>query len=471
VGRCGAGRAGDGDARAEFTRPPRRQAAGPFLRYPHWNPAGSAHLARQAAAGPGQCANDTAERLSRSCHRSGPGKLAGTIPGMTDAHARHPLQLSGPPDGAAPLELGHRVTLYVCGITPYDAAHLGHAFTYAAFDTLVRFLRERGHEVVYCQNVTDVDDDVLRRAARNGEDYLELGRRETAAYLHDMDALNIARPTWFPRATQEIGAMVEMATELEAAGSLYEVDGTLFFDVSTFPSFGSLSGLDEETQRKLLAERGGDPEDPRKRHPLDFVVWQPSAPGEPWWDSPWGHGRPGWHLECSAMSRRYLGITIDLHGGGADLLYPHHESERAQSETVNRARFVRRWLHTGMVRHQNEKMSKSLGNLVFVRDLAREHEPAAVRLALLAHHYAATWSYEPDELKEAAARLEAWRRAARGAGLGSPLPEPVDAALANDLDTPTALVAVDALATERDGAAVRAAAAVLGVVLEPAASR
>jgi L-cysteine:1D-myo-inositol 2-amino-2-deoxy-alpha-D-glucopyranoside ligase len=392
---------------------------------------------------------------------------------MTDDPARHPLRLGGPPDGAAALELGRRVTLYVCGITPYDAAHLGHAFTYAAFDTLVRFLRDRGHEVVYCQNVTDVDDDLLRRAARDGEDYLELGRRETAAYLRDMDVLNIARPTWFPKATQEIPAMIDLAMELQAAGCLYEVDGTLFFDVSTAPGFGGLSGLDEDTQRKLLAERGGDPDDPRKRHPLDFVVWQRSAPGEPWWESPLGQGRPGWHLECSAMSRRYLGTTIDLHGGGSDLLYPHHESERAQSEAVNGAPFVRRWLHTGMVGHEGEKMSKSLGNLVFVRDLVREHEPAAVRLALLAHHYASSWSFEPEELKEAAARLETWRRAAggagRGAGLGSPLPAPAAAALAADLDTPAALVAVDALAAERDGHAVRAAAAVLGVVLEPAA--
>ncbi|HZD71064.1 MAG TPA: cysteine--tRNA ligase [Actinomycetes bacterium] len=387
---------------------------------------------------------------------------------MTDDRGRRPLQLNGPPEGDVPLELGHRVKLYVCGITPYDAAHLGHAFTYAIFDTLVRFLRERGHEVRYCQNVTDVDDDVLRRAARNGEDYLELGRRETAAYLSEMDALSIARPTWFPRATQEIPAMLEMATELEAAGNLYQVDGTLFFDVGTFPGFGDLSRLDEETQRTLLAERGGDPEDDRKRHPLDFVVWQRSAPGEPSWDSPWGPGRPGWHLECSAMSRRYLGATIDLHGGGADLLYPHHESERAQSEALEGTPFVRRWLHTGMVRHEGEKMSKSLGNLVFASDLRREHEPAAVRLALLSHHYHSGWDFDRDELKQAAERLDAWRRAARGAGLDAPLPEPVDAALADDLDTPAALAAVDALAAEHDGGAVRAAAAVLGVALRPA---
>jgi L-cysteine:1D-myo-inositol 2-amino-2-deoxy-alpha-D-glucopyranoside ligase len=408
---------------------------------------------------------------------------------MTDDPACPPLVLSGPPTGEAPLELGERVSLYVCGITPYDAAHVGHAFTYSAFDTLVRFLRSRGYRVAYCQNVTDVDDDVLARAARNGEDYLELGRRETAAYLRDMDALNIARPTHFPRATQEIPSMVELAAQLVAAGNAYEVGGTLFFDVSTFPSFGDLSGLEAGEQRELLAERGGDPDDTRKRHPLDFVVWQGSEPGEPAWDSPWGPGRPGWHLECSAMSRRYLGTTLDLHGGGADLAYPHHESERAQSEAANRVPFVRRWLHTGMVRYQGEKMSKSLGNLVFPRDLVRDHEPAAIRLALLGHHYRSAWEFDAEELKLASERLDAWRRAAGAAGPGgpagrlggtpslgrgaagrpgggpSPAPEPVDAALAHDLDTVAALAAVDELAGARDGAAVAAAAAVLGVIL------
>src|SRR6266536_3067372 len=323
---------------------------------------------------------------------------------MTDDPACPPLVLSGPPTGTAPLELGGRVTLYVCGITPYDAAHVGHAFTYSAFDTLTRFLRSRGHEVIYCQNVTDVDDDVLARAARTGEDYLELGRRETAAYLHDMDALNIARPTHFPRATQEIPSMVELAAQLVAAGHAYEVDGTLFFDVTTFPAFGDLSGLGPAEQRELLAERGGDPDDTRKRHPLDFVVWQRSEPGEPAWDSPWGAGRPGWHLECSAMSRRYLGTT----------------------------------------------------------------------LALLGHHYRSAWEFDAEELKLAGERLESWRRAAFDAGFragagrqgaGRPLPEPVDAALARDLDTVAAAAAVDELASARDGAAVAAAAAVLGVIL------
>jgi L-cysteine:1D-myo-inositol 2-amino-2-deoxy-alpha-D-glucopyranoside ligase len=377
-----------------------------------------------------------------------------------------PLVLAGPPDGEASLRLGRRVTLYVCGITPYDAAHIGHAFTYVAFDTLARFLHARGHEVTYCQNVTDVDDDVLRRAARNGEDYLELGRRETAAYLRDMDALNVARPSFFPKATEEIPAMVELAGQLVDGANAYVVGGTVFFDVTSYPGFGELSGLGAAEQRDLLAERGGDPDDPRKRHPLDFIVWQEHAPGEPWWDSPWGRGRPGWHLECSAMSRRYLGVTIDLHGGGADLLYPHHESERAQSESANSAPFARRWLHTGMVRYQGEKMSKSLGNLVFPRDLLRDHEPAAIRLALLAHHWRSEWEWDPAELKEPAERLAAWRQAAGGLAAGR-LPEAVDAALANDLDTPAALAVGDELAERGDGPGVAATAAVLGVDLTP----
>jgi L-cysteine:1D-myo-inositol 2-amino-2-deoxy-alpha-D-glucopyranoside ligase len=419
------------------------------------------------------------------------GIYTGTIQAMNQRPGESVVLLHGPPDGRAPLRLGRRVTLYVCGITPYDAAHIGHAFTYVAFDTLVRFLRHGGHEVVYCQNVTDVDDDVLGRAASNGEDYLALGRRETAAYLRDMDALNVARPTVFPKATEEIPAMLELAGQLVAGGNAYVVDGTVFFDVTSYPGFGELSGLGEDEQRELLAERGGDPDDPRKRHPLDFVVWQRSQPGEPWWDSPWGRGRPGWHLECSAMARRHLGVTIDLHGGGADLLYPHHESERAQSESANRAPFARRWLHTGMVRYQGEKMSKSLGNLVFPRDLFRDHEPAAIRLALLAHHWRSAWEWDPAELKEATERLSAWRRACGyprtpeapvgyppvrgphqpgGGGAARPpelpgLPEAVAAALAADLDTPAALAVGDELAERGDGPGVAATAAVLGVEL------
>jgi L-cysteine:1D-myo-inositol 2-amino-2-deoxy-alpha-D-glucopyranoside ligase len=312
-----------------------------------------------------------------------------------------------------------------------------------------------------------------------------------------MDALNVARPDLFPRATEEIPAMVELAGQLVAGGNAYVVDGTVFFDVTSYPGFGELSGLSPAEQRALLAERGGDPDDPRKRDPLDFVVWQRSQPGEPWWDSPWGRGRPGWHLECSAMARRLLGVTIDLHGGGADLIYPHHESERAQSESASKAPFVRRWLHTGMVGYQGEKMSKSLGNLVFPRDLFRDHDPAAVRLALLAHHWRSDWEWDAAELKEAAERLSAWRQACgqptaplprlgyapppgdpAPAGPGEArlsearlpevrLPEAVDVALADDLDTPRALAVTDELAERGDGPGVAAAAAVLGVELGP----
>ena len=449
----------------------------------------AATTVRPGSAGPPSPSSTATPTTARAGEVGGTcGSYTGTILAMNQLPGVPPIVLHGPPDGDAPLPLGRRVSLYVCGITPYDAAHVGHAFTYVAFDTLARFLRGRGHEVVYCQNVTDVDDDVLRRAARDGQDYLELGRRETAAYLQDMDALNVARPTFFPKATEEIPAMVELAGQLVSGGNAYVVDGTVFFDVTSYTGFGELSGLSPGEQRDLLAERGGDPGDPRKRHPLDFVVWQASAPGEPWWDSPWGRGRPGWHLECSAMSRRYLGVTIDLHGGGADLLYPHHESERAQSESANKAPFARRWLHTGMVRYQGEKMSKSLGNLVFPRDLLRDHEPAAIRLALLAHHWRSAWEWDPAELKEAAERLSTWRQACgqprtpdalvgyppvrgpqqRGVGAGPRLPAAVDVALAADLDTPAALAVGDELAERGDGPGVAAAAAVLGVELGPA---
>src|SRR5918992_1529462 len=302
----------------------------------------------------------------------------------------------------------------------------------------------------------------------DGDAPLRLGRRETASSLEDMDALNVARPSFFPKATEEIPSMVELAGQLVEGGNAYVVDGTVLFDVTSYPGFGELSGLSAAEQRDLLAERGGDPDDPRKRHPLDFVVWQRSQPGEPWWDSPWGRGRPGWHLECSAMSRHYLGITIDLHGGGADLLYPHHESERAQSESANQAPFARRWLHTGMVRYQGEKMSKSLGNLAFPRDLFRDHEPAAVRLALLAHHWRSAWEWDAAELKEAADRLSAWRQACGqphaalpAVGAGARLPDAVAAALAADLDTPAALAAGDELAERGDGPGGAATAAVL----------
>ena len=409
-----------------------------------------------------------------------------------------PLVLHGPPDGNAPLPLGRRVTLYVCGITPYDAAHIGHAFTYVAFDTLARFLRGRGHEVAYCQNVTDVDDDVLRRAARDGQDYLELGRRETASYLQDMDALNVARPSFFPKATEEIPAMVELAGQLVEGGNAYVVDGTVFFDVTSYPGFGELSGLRPAEQRDLLAERGGDPDDPRKRHPLDFVVWQRSQPGEPWWDSPWGRGRPGWHLECSAMAREYLGTTIDLHGGGADLLYPHHESERAQSEAAN-AGAVRPPLaphrHGPLPGREDVQVARQPGLPPRPRPRPRagRRPPGPARPPLALPLGVGSGRAQGSRRTPVQLAPGLWttpspgvpRRATlpfggpwkRGLGLrhgrperwaGARLPEAVEAALAADLDTPAALAATDELAERGDGPGVAAAAAVLGVDLGPA---
>lgn len=370
-------------------------------------------------------------------------------------------------DELAVLPLEPQVRLYVCGITPYEATHLGHAFTFVVYDVLVRFLRSRGHRVSYCQNVTDVDDDILRQARRVGEDAADLALRETKDYLEDMAALGVPRPDCFPRASAEIDTMIELAQDLQNAGSVYVSQGMVYFDVTTFPGFGD--GRSEAEQRELLAQRGGDPEDARKRSPLDFVVWQPSQAGEPSWESPWGHGRPGWHLECSAMARRHLGNTLDIHGGGEDLAYPHHASERAQSETVTGAPLARYWLRTAMVRHEGEKMSKSLGNLVFVRELlAAGHEPAAIRLMLLAYRYDHSWEFDAAQLTVAADRLARWREAAEGRagarGTGARVAE-VEEALGRNLDTPAALVLMDELVRQGRGAEVRAGADLLGVDL------
>jgi L-cysteine:1D-myo-inositol 2-amino-2-deoxy-alpha-D-glucopyranoside ligase len=267
------------------------------------------------------------------------------------------------------VEIRPRMTIYVCGITPYDSAHIGHAFTYVHFDVLARYLRSLGVEVVHAQNVTDVDDDILRVAEERGEDFMELGRRETAAFEREMRAIGVQPPTHTPRATGFVPDMIDEVRALVEAGCGYERDGTVYFRVAADPGYGRLSGLTREEMLPLAAERGGHPEDPNKDDPLDFVLWQRSAPGEPWWDSPWGRGRPGWHIECSTMARRLLGQPVDVHGGGTDLIFPHHESELAQAEGVpGRPRpFVRQWMHTGTVHMDDEKMSKSLGNLVFVR--------------------------------------------------------------------------------------------------------
>jgi L-cysteine:1D-myo-inositol 2-amino-2-deoxy-alpha-D-glucopyranoside ligase len=301
----------------------------------------------------------------------------------------------------------NRVSLYVCGITPYDTTHLGHAFINVIYDTLVRYLRWRGLTVTYTQNVTDIDDDILRKSREVGLTWDELGRRETERYLLDLRALNVAPPDHYVKASEETATMIELIEALIAKGHAYVRDGWVYFSVMSDPGFGQLANAAGYTGYDAwLAtanERGNFPDDPRKADPLDFVLWQAQQPGEPAWPSPWGAGRPGWHIECSAMSMRYLGLPVDIHGGGADLEFPHHTCEIAQSENATGKRpFVRIWMHCGMVRLDGEKMSKSLGNLILVRNLLPEFSPDAVRVLLLSHHYRDEWEYSAETMQASA---------------------------------------------------------------------
>ena len=258
-----------------------------------------------------------------------------------------------------PLDVGPVVTLYSCGITPYDAAHLGHAQVYLTFDILQRRLRDLGHETRLVRNVTDVDDDILRKARELGVHYLDLAAEEIARFDADMAALGLLAAWSEPRATSAIAEILTLIGAVLEEGYAYESGGAVYFDVTRFPRFGEVSHLDEATMLRLARENGGNPDDSNKRHPLDFVLWQPSLPDEPSWESRWGPGRPGWHIECSALAMRELGETVDVHGGGRDLVFPHHECETAQSEAVTGTTFVRHWLHVGMVGLDGEKMSKS----------------------------------------------------------------------------------------------------------------
>lgn len=361
-----------------------------------------------------------------------------------------------------PFEPGPVVTMYTCGITPYDATHLGHASTYMGYDILQRRLRDLGHETRCVRNVTDVDDDMLRKARELGVHYLDLAAAETARFDDDMVALGML-PSWSePRATSAIADIRRFIGTLLDGGYAYESGGAVYFSAASYEGFGELSGYPRHEMLELAAERGGHPDDPNKRDPLDFVLWQPSAPDEPAWDSRWGPGRPGWHIECSALALRDLDAnTIDLHGGGADLIFPHHECERAQSEAATGEPFVRHWMHQAMVRMDGEKMSKSLGNLVFVSDLRKEFDPRAIRLGILAHHYRDSWEWNDTIMPTAAARLETWLRAGEGDGALAQ----VRAALDDDLDSPAALRAIDDAVAGGDG--VSTAAMLVGVDIGP----
>lgn len=360
-----------------------------------------------------------------------------------------------------PFEPGDTVLMYTCGITPYDATHFGHAATYLTYDVLQRRLRDRGHDTRCVRNITDVDDDLLRKAREIGVHYLDLAAAEVARFDADIEALGLL-PSWSePRATSAIADIRGFIGMVLDRGHAYTADGAVYFDVGSWPAFGEISHYDRDEMLRLAAERGGNPDDPNKRDPLDFVLWQPSADDEPSWDSLWGPGRPGWHIECSALALRELGTTIDLHGGGSDLIFPHHECESAQSEAATGEPFVRHWMHQAMVRMDGEKMSKSLGNLVFVSELRKEWDPRAIRLAALANHYRTPWEWDDELMPNAAQRLERWQAAGEGRG-DAGLAE-ARGALDDDLDTPGAVAAIDAAAGT--GASVALAAALLGVDL------
>jgi L-cysteine:1D-myo-inositol 2-amino-2-deoxy-alpha-D-glucopyranoside ligase len=292
--------------------------------------------------------------------------------------------------------------IYVCGITPYDTTHLGHAFTYISFDVLIRYLRFKGFDILYTQNVTDIDDDMLKRAKLEGKDWKKLGEFWTKKFLSDMKILNVLPPTHYVKATESMDTIISIVQALEENGFAYEQKGNVYFRTNAFKQYGKLSKLNHHQMLQLLKERGGDPNDQLKEAPLDFLLWQKSKKTDPFWKSPWGKGRPGWHIECSSMIYDYLGEQIDIHGGGRDLIYPHHESEIAQSESFTYKRpFTKTWMHTAMLMHEGEKMSKSLGNLIMVSELLKTYSPNAIRYMLLSHHYRKPWEFDLDELVQA----------------------------------------------------------------------
>jgi L-cysteine:1D-myo-inositol 2-amino-2-deoxy-alpha-D-glucopyranoside ligase len=382
--------------------------------------------------------------------------------------------------GPITLDPGPVARLYVCGITPYDATHLGHAATYNAFDLVQRVWLDTKRQVHYVQNVTDVDDPLLERAVRDGEDWTALAERETALFREDMTALRMLPPRHFIGAVEAIPGIVPLVERLREAGAAYELEGDIYFSVESDPAFGQVSGLGAETMRLLFAERGGDPERPGKKNPLDPILWLAARDGEPSWDGgSLGRGRPGWHIECVAIALDHLGMAFDVQGGGSDLAFPHHEMGASHAQVVTGEQpFAKAYVHAGMVALNGEKMSKSKGNLVFVSTLRRDGvDPAAIRLALLSHHYRADWEWTDGVLEQGLERLDRWRSAVSRPD-GPPadaLVEDIREALANDLDAPAALAAVDRWAAVQQsdggtdesapGVVSRAVDALLGVAL------
>ncbi len=360
-----------------------------------------------------------------------------------------------------PFTPGDVVLMYTCGITPYDATHLGHAATFLVYDVLQRRLIDMGHSVRCVRNVTDVDDPLFAKARELGVHYLDLAAGEEARFNRDMEALNALPVFSTPRASSAISDIRGFIGMVIDRGFAYVVNGSVYFDVSKSPSFGDISHYSQEQMIEFARQRGGNVDDPQKRNPLDFVLWHPSADDEPSWDTTWGAGRPGWHIECSALALRELGTTIDLHGGGSDLIFPHHECERAQSEAATGEQFVKHWMHVAMVFKDGEKMSKSLGNLVFVDQLRTQWDPRSIRLAVIEHHYRKEWEWDEELMPRNHNRLVSWKKS-----LGQPIGGVLDLVrqhLDNDLDTPSALAAIDAAALS--GEDVGSAAALLGIEL------
>ena len=354
----------------------------------------------------------------------------------------------------APLEPG-KVRMYVCGMTVYDYCHLGHARVMVAFDVITRYLRARGYDVTYVRNVTDIDDKILKRADENGESIAALTERMIAAMHEDEARLSVLPPDREPRATGHIGEILAMIETLIDKGFAYAADnGDVYYRVRRFATYGALSNRDPDEMRS-----GARIEvDEHKEDPLDFVLWKAAKPGEASWPSPWGEGRPGWHIECSAMSTCCLGETFDIHGGGPDLMFPHHENEIAQSEAATGHRYVNTWMHAGAVRVNQEKMSKSLGNFFTIRDVLEHHDPEVVRYLLVASHYRSPINYAPESLAEARKSLERFYNALEGLSLEGvePVEGAVDgrfderftAAMDDDFNTPEALSVLFDLARE-----------------------
>ncbi|GAC1384299.1 MAG: cysteine--tRNA ligase [Herpetosiphon sp.] len=339
------------------------------------------------------------------------------------------------------------VRMYVCGITPYDTSHLGHARVGVVYDTLRRFLEWRGLHVQYVQNVTDVDDPLFERARRDHVDWRELGERETQRYLASLGRLHVERPSTFVKATSVIDDIVANVGRLVELEHAYAVDGWVYYSVATQADFGAIFHADYATMLATANERGNNANDVRKRNPLDFVLWQPSQPDEPAWESPWGLGRPGWHIECSTMATKFLGSQVDIHGGGADLIFPHHAAEIAQAEPLTGVEpFVRAWMHVGMVFLDGEKMSKSLGNMVFVDEILNTHSANALRLAILNQPYRASYTYQSSDVAAVEEVVQLVEAALQAKGSLTDEPTPIAHAreqfirlLEDDFNTPGAV--------------------------------